>query len=322
MSIVRFLLLLLHTVVVILMLGTFANAYIPPKIFPWINFLSLLYPILFCIHIGLTILWIVMWRKRAFVFLFISILTLFPMQRWGNFSLTKEEKKSNLKIVSLNFHAGREGEDKLYDFLAQQNPDIFFIQEGLYLNKIHFKEYHKTNQDEYIHIYTKFPIISSGVIYANENDIGKAIYADIDYDGTPIRLINFYLEPFQLDVEEKQAQNINKGFITKFITIFKKHQNQVEAIKDAIQKSKNPVIVAGDANAVPNSYEYYQISEGLYDSFQESGMGIGTTFHETIIPIKIDYIFSSKNIKPVISKVFRERKLSDHTPIITELEVR
>ncbi|WP_260390396.1 endonuclease/exonuclease/phosphatase family protein [Riemerella anatipestifer] len=78
------------------------------------------------------------------------------------------------------------------------------------------------------------------------------------------------------------------------------------------------MILGGDFNAVPNSYEYYYLSQNMTDSFLEVGKGLGTTFHDYKFPIRIDYLFSTKEIKPVSLKTDRSRQLSDHYPIIGE----
>ena len=102
---------------------------------------------------------------------------------------------------------------------------------------------------------------------------------------------------------------------------FRKHQTQIDQIKEFADNSPYPVIIGGDFNAVPNSYEYYKISEKLNDVFLEVGKGSGTSFHDFKYPIKIDHIFTSKNIKSVSYKVDRSEKISDHYPVIAEFEV-
>ena len=50
--------------------------------------------------------------------------------------------------------------------------------------------------------------------------------------------------------------------------VFKKTRRQVQILKNFIEKSPYPVILAGDFNSVPNSYEYWlTISGVLKDCF-------------------------------------------------------
>ena len=176
-------------------------------------------------------------------------------------------------------------------------------------------------------IYTKHPIIEHGLILENRM-AGNADYADIDINGKRIRFINVYLEPYKLyeDLQET-PENIDntekkaKTIVGKMLPIFKKHQEQVEKIAAFIKKSPYPVILAGDFNAVPNSYEYYELGKGLTDAFVAVGRGSSTSFHDYKFPIRIDYIFTSKEIKPVSYRVDRSVKISDHFPVIAEFKI-
>ena len=106
------------------------------------------------------------------------------------------------------------------------------------------------------------------------------------------------------------------------IPTFRKHQNQISPIKSFIEGSPYPVIVAGDFNAVPNSYEYYKISEGLQDVFLKVGRGSGTSFHDFKFPLKIDHFFASASIEPISYKVDRSVRISDHFPVLAEFRVK
>ena len=99
-----------------------------------------------------------------------------------------------------------------------------------------------------------------------------------------------------------------------------KHQKQLEAIIPIISKSPHPVIIGTDLNSTPVSYEYEKISEYLYDSFIEVGKGNATTFHGFKFPIRIDYLFHSRHLKPTEAKVIR-KKFSDHYPVIVNYKL-
>ena len=104
--------------------------------------------------------------------------------------------------------------------------------------------------------------------------------------------------------------------LDRAIGILVDHQDEVADIQKAVADSPYPVILAGDFNAVPNSYEYYHIGKNLKDVFVETGNGSATSFHDYKFPIRIDYIFSSPSVKPLSYKVDRSVKLSDHFPVI------
>lgn len=320
MGIIRFILTVFHIVIIALLFGTIMNAYIPPSVFGMLNLLSLGFPILIIINIILLIFWIASWKKRAAVFLVLSLCFIIPTRRWINFTPTKKEKP-NLKLISLNGKFGHFGDGKIYDFINQQNADVVFFQE--YDNKKPLDGFlYFENSRPIVKIQSRFPIIESGEVKTDVST-GMCLYADIKVNGKIIRFVNVYMEPFFLDkkmVKPTDDMNRNeekaKKLIHKLVPTFKKHQTQIDQIKDFIDKSNYPVIVGGDFNAVPNSYEYYKVSEDLDDDFLKVGKGSGTSFHDFKFPMKIDHIFSSKSIKPISYKVDRSVEISDHFPVL------
>ena len=322
MGIIRLLLTLFHLIIIVLLFGTIMNAYIPPSVFGMLNLLSLGFPILIIINILLLIFWIVSWKKRAAVFLVLSLFFIIPTRRWINYTPTKKETP-NLKIISLNGKSGKFGDENIYNFLNDQKADVVLTQEYKSAENLKGFEYFERNFPV-VKIQSRFPIVESGIVETDAKN-GRCIYADIKINGKIIRFVNVYMEPFYLDksmVKPTKDMNVNeekaKNIIHKLVPTFRKHQSQIAPIKGFLDNSPYPIILAGDFNAVPNSYEYYTLSENLEDTFLKVGKGSGTSFHDFKFPIKIDHIFASKSITPVSYKVDRSAKISDHFPVIAE----
>ena len=175
-----------------------------------------------------------------------------------------------------------------------------------------------------VKIQSRFPIVESGIVETDAKN-GRCIYADIKVNGKIIRFVNVYMEPFYLNksmVKPTKDMNVNeekaKKVLQMLVPTFRKHQSQIAPIKGFLDSSPYPIILAGDFNSVPNSYEYYKLSEGLEDTFLKVGKGSGTSFHDFKFPIKIDHIFASKSVTPISYKVDRSVKISDHFPVIAE----
>ena len=322
MGIIRLILTLFHLIIIVLLFGTIMNAYIPPSVFGMLNLLSLGFPILIIINILLLIFWIVSWKKRAAVFLVLSLFFIIPTRRWINYTPTKKETP-NLKIISLNGKSGKFGDENIYNFLNDQKADVVLTQEYKSAENLKGFEYFERNFPV-VKIQSRFPIVESGIVETDAKN-GRCIYADIKINGKIIRFVNVYMEPFYLDksmVKPTKDMNVNeekaKNIIHKLVPTFRKHQSQIAPIKGFLDNSPYPIILAGDFNAVPNSYEYYTLSENLEDTFLKVGKGSGTSFHDFKFPIKIDHIFASKSITPISYKVDRSVKISDHFPVIAE----
>src|SRR5690606_24211447 len=118
-------------------------------------------------------------------------------------------------------------------------------------------------------------------------------------------------ESLDTDKTEENSKKIKNKLVKGFL----EHEVQIKKIIPYIVNSKHPVILAGDLNSVPNSYEYQQFLYRLNDAYDKVGKSAGTSFHEFGYPLRLDYIFHSDEITPVKYKVLRNVKISDHYPV-------
>ena len=324
MKIFRSFFTLIHIGIVILLLLTSLNSVVEPEIFPYLNLLSLAFPVLMILNILLCIWWVIRLKKRALFFLGILLFLAEPTGRWINWN-SESPETANLKVVSLNMKSGDWGRVDIYKYLVKQDADIIFAQEdGSEFNVPGYK-YQMTDY-QIVGVNSKLRIIDTKKVATFGN--GNAFYADIEVEGRIIRVINLYLNPFAFDKqkvkpgEDLEANKSKLRYVLKrLIPTFKIHQKEVKDIRQAVQDSPYPVLLAGDFNAVPNSYEYYQLVTGLDDAFVKVGRGSATSFHDYKFPLRIDYLFTSKEIIPVTYRVDRSVKLSDHFPIIATFKV-
>lgn len=329
MKVVRLILFVVHIGVFFLLAAMLLNAYVPPKTFPWFNLLSLGFPVLIILYVILTLFWIFSWKKRAFVFLFLGLMFFKPVIRWVNYSPQKNET-SDLKVLTMNAKGGFYGVDHINNYISSQNADIVMLQEYGGEMKYHFNGLQAGPQSYVTMIFSRHKIIEQKQLIDSDHIFNNA-YAtqtDIEIRGKIYRIINVYLQPFKFkknmvklvgnsDEDEQKVKNV----IKRLIPTFKMHQEQIGSIRESIENSPYPVILAGDFNSVPNSYEYYHLLEGLQDAFVESGKGSATSFHDYKFPIRIDYIFSSESVKPLSYRVDRSVKLSDHFPVIATFKL-
>ena len=119
MKVVRFILLLIHIPIILVLLAGLLNAYISPKTFGLLNLISLAFPVLMIINLLLCLFWIVSWKKRAAIFLALSIFLITPTRRWINY--TAESKESaDLKLLIFNTKNGSLGLEDVIDYINNQ----------------------------------------------------------------------------------------------------------------------------------------------------------------------------------------------------------
>ncbi|CAA7196546.1 hypothetical protein CHRY9293_02629 [Chryseobacterium potabilaquae] len=314
-------LLFFHLGVIVLLLCTLGNAWIPPNFFGNLNLLSLGFPYLIILHIVLTIVWTFKKQKIAIAFALVTLIFYNPIRRWINFSPETENIKSirDIKVLTFNVRYGDFGWDKITKYINDQNPDIILVQEK---DTNRALKYDMVKYPTVI-LKTKHRIVRQEELI-DDKSRGNSFYADIDINGKIIRVVNVYLEPFRLHKSMLKFDGF--GLPTKKISMllahmiptFKAHEDQIKKIRKAVDLSPYPVILAGDFNSVPNSYEYYSLGKDLQDAFLTAGNGSSTSFDDYKLPLRIDYIFSSKSIIPISYKVDHSVKLSDHYPVIAE----
>jgi len=326
MKVLRLIVLLIHIPVILALLAGLLNAYIPPKTFGILNLISLGFPILMFFNILFCLFWIISWKKRAAVFLLLSVFLITPTRRWVNYSKTSTEA-SDLKVISFNIKNATLGKSEIETYLENSGADIILLQEAT--DDLNLKSYpHKIENYSQLKFYSKYPIKKNDDLKTNVLN-GNSAFADIDIKGKTIRFINLYMEPFYLEKEMVKPTSdlaVNeqklKDLIKRLIPTFKEHQTQLDNTMDIVNNSPNPVIFVGDFNAVPNSYEYYKAKGELQDVFLKVGSGSSTSFHDFKFPLSIDHIFISESIKPISYKVDRSVKISDHYPVIATFRIQ
>lgn len=325
----------INIVFLLIAYGIYLNKYFSPTEIPYLNFLSIGYPILFIFVILFIVYWIFFsWRH----FIVISILSLglfYPMfLSYPIYQPNKvEDKQADLSILTYNVHGFRD--EGTMDLLINNQADIMLLQEAYegQQKKLINKDFKNYYSEFYglLTFYSKYPIIQTKEIKVGDSELnGGAAYADIDLGYDTIRVINVYLEPMYIEKElvkdilksdnTEEVSKTSKKVEVKLIKGMQKHEKQIKAIIPYITSSKHPVIFASDLNSTPLSYEYEMINRYLEDSYIKVGRGVATTFHGFKFPIRIDYLFHSKYFKPVEASIIR-KKFSDHYPVVVKYKI-
>ena len=154
-------------------------------------------------------------------------------------------------------------------------------------------------------IFSKYPIVNTEEHELSETDLRKAIKADIQIDDKTLHifcthLLHTHQKPSE--TQELQAKNLIKILATE------------------------NMVVMGDFNATPESNAIKAISEVFINSDQKLtptwclyAEGCPTC-NLNSIDIRLDYIFTSKDIKTSQPEV-HQSKGSDHLPISVIIEV-
>ena len=200
-------------------------------------------------------------------------------------------------------------------------PDVIFIQEyyrkatqkfpGYPYRYIHFKN---KNIGLGYAIFSKYPLLNTGA-FDFEKTNNKSLYADLVKGTDTLRLYNVHLKSIGITASVNSLQEQDKEKLFKRLaTTFERQQEHTEVILKHMNTTKHPIVLAGDFNNTAFSYVYRKLQQNMNDAFIEKGKGLGTTFMFDYYPMRIDYIFGSKQLE-VLEFTSLKQTFSDHFPV-------
>lgn len=185
-------------------------------------------------------------------------------------------------------------------------------------------------------IFSKYPILDSGrIIYNGPVQLRGAeslIWCDIDVNGQTTRIYTTHLQSVLLQKKDYRDLSIirnaqdsiveaSKSIIRKLKQGYTLRGDQVDIVREQLDKCPYPEVICGDFNDVPNSYTYFRIRGDRRDAFVEKGEGFGRTFSNISPTLRIDYIMADKKFDV---EQYKRRLLpySDHYPVIADLRLK
>ena len=242
-------------------------------------------------------------------------------------------------------------QDNVFKLINNEQPDIVSLQEfsvnivsskdiyagarkSIQSDQYYFKPYNLSAWDTIgVAILSRFPIIRHGVIlsFKNQPQI-EAIFVDVKCGKRTFRVYSLHLKSINLQEQDHNyikklthRANINvyelSSIVRKLKIAFQKRADQVALIKEHAGKCPYPYIITGDFNDTPISFAVRQISKGLKNAFVEKGSGSGITYFGDFPHFQIDYILASQQFN-VINYQTVKQKISDHYPILSDLELK
>ena len=151
---------------------------------------------------------------------------------------------------------------------------------------------------------------------------------------------------YRLDLDGRDITLVNAHFYASFLNfdypfmqwVFRERERQAQFMTQFATQVKTPLVVTADFNATDQSRAYRIMTNRLGDAWRAAGWGLGHTFpggHSPDLPraviaghpipmwvVRIDYIFYSEDWKAIAAKLGKWDGVSDHRPVIAELELQ
>jgi endonuclease/exonuclease/phosphatase family metal-dependent hydrolase len=348
----------LNGLAILALLLSYTAPYVSPELYWPIAFLGLAYPAIVAAHFLFIIYWIAVFKLK-FLYSFVALLlgySFIPSYVQVN-AKRSSEKENMIRVMDFNaknfgtIEKTKKDPEKFFEDLNKVNPDILCFQEfrdndmskkkpvtkGLFqkLKKYYSYNVYDGNGEwrgsDYV-IFSRFPIVDSGIVEQQENTFNISLFVDIVAYGDTIRIINTHLQSIRFDAPDynavKNITSVDDSTVSAYTRIsrklkvaFVKRAKQAQAVRDFIDLSPYKVIVLGDFNDSPSSYAYRTVKGALKDSFIQSGSGLGRTYVGAMPSFRIDYILHDAAFTS-FNYYARAFDFSDHKMVTCSIKVK
>ena len=353
-----FVLTILALIGLVAMVLSVVNAYIDPKQFVWTTTFGLAFWVVLAYNILIFVFLILLWSKKAWIS-FVALLIAIPGIAKSYSFGSKLEADNSIRIMSYNLHnfchvdkkTDKESfANQLMKMVSDQAPDILCCQEfgGFRPGSTRpqcIKEFAEGAGFQYVYynrkrnyagnvIFSKYPIakVSEDSGFGKESTYGVMVSVDAGEKGkfyvANVHLLSYSITDDEIDIlmnttdRQNDLDTVGKKVINKLGYAFKRRSEQLVKVLDGMPPVEHPVIMCGDFNEPPLSYNYRQMQKsGFMDTFTKVGRGIKPTYAGKLPLLRIDYIWANEGVTPLNFRRYRY-KASDHYPIILDFKIQ
>lgn len=313
----------------------YSSVLVSPLFFKYSGAISFGIPILIILNLIYLILAIVFKWKSGFVALLLLVIA-YPFIKIGiSFSGPQEPINDTFKVVNYNVKWFTDAREDNYNdatkWINSIDADILCFQEfyplkniseriaqrGQYNISMHRNRFH-------VAIFSKFPIVNDGLVFP-EDHLNNVRFADLKIKGDTIRVYSVHLESMGINPDKIQDTDGIKAEYedvkNRFVNASASRTSQIKTLIQHVEACEYPVLIAGDFNDVPFSYNYFQFKKKFKNAFEEVGSGFGITYNGKIPFLRIDNQFYSKGLEARSLKTVSNVYFSDHFPLIGNYEI-
>ena len=164
------------------------------------------------------------------------------------------------------------------------------------------------------------------------------MYYQLDVRGRTMGLVNMHLRSNMIDPKDRilydemiekfepdSLDRIRTGMMRALAQAYRLRSTESAMLRQVLldqHPNDMPLLICGDMNDTPISYCYQSLRQvGLYDTWQETGVGPGITYRAHHFWFRIDHLLHSKHFRALHSRVRKDVKLSDHYPVEATFQI-
>ena len=307
-----------------------ANAYVNPQHFIWTTVFGLAFWEILIYNVVILFFLLMLRSRKAWISVLALIIAIPGFSK--SYSMGKQvEADNSIRIMSYNVHNFDhiDGETDREQFAYQvmnmvrdQAPDILCCQEFMRFKTkttrqkcidifaevagFQYVYYNKKSNYGGNVIFSKYPIVKvtedSG--FGQENTYGVMVSVDAGEKGyfhvANVHLLSYMITENEIDVltsapERQNLDTIGKSLLHKLNLAFQRRSEELKQVLKGMPPVGGPIIVCGDFNEPPLSYNYRQMQKaGFVDTFTKVGHGIKPTYAGKLPLLRIDYVWANE----------------------------
>ncbi len=342
-----------NILVVVLMSVTGYSYLIDPAKLPFAATWGMVFPLFAAADFLFLVFWLLLKPVKAFLPFAAFVFCYIPVRMYVGINPASKAPEGAMKVMSYNV-LGFTGMDdnklskdsnRLVYFLVDNNPDILCMQEyeernlsedmiRMLCDKYPYHHFSDRGKGlSVLAIYSKYAITRIDSIPCDTCRNMSVAYT-LSLPKGKVMVVNNHFESNKFSVEQKQKFKTimlgdmdkdsmrmeSKNIYMRLTEMSVKRNSQAKAVAEFVNMHKDmPVILCGDFNEVPVSYNRHIIAKLLNDCFFCAGLGLGWTYCHNGLRVRIDNIMCSDHFKPYECKVLSGVTYSDHYPITCRL---
>lgn len=333
---------------VLLLWGCAASVYLSPATWGrWLALFDLGFPFCVALVVVLGAIGAVCRTRAAFIPLVGLIGCCGSLRDYCPINLSSPPPKQGIKVITYNtlnygnWQTDEHGYFEVINFLLRERPQIACLQETTY-KKAEMREQMIAQLKRFGYSYaetlinraplaiiSRWPIARQELVFDGGGNSGAAYYLT-PRRGDTLIVVNVHMQSMQLTNEERSGYHqmvrnpedveLIKGkrrLLSKIATAGIARAHQADTLAAFIDRHKaDKLLVMGDFNDTPISYAHQKVCSRLTDVYRTTGNGIGRSFHQDAIYVRIDHMFCSEQFKPYAARVMNEVPFSDHYPLV------
>lgn len=332
------------------------NAYINPQHFIWTTIFGLAFWEILIYNVVILFFLLTLRSRKAWISVLALVVAIPGFSK--SYSMGKQVEGGNsIRIMSYNVHNFNHVDGKTDDeqfanqvigMVREQAPDILCCQEftgfkrkttrqkciEIFAEEAGFQYVYYNKKSNYAGnvIFSKYPIVKvtedSG--FGQENTYGVMVSVDAGEKGqfhvANVHLLSYKITDNEIDIltsttERQNLDTISKNLLHKLNLAFQRRSEELKQVLEGMPPVSGPIIVCGDFNEPPLSYNYRQMQKaGFVDTFTKVGRGIKPTYAGKLPLLRIDYVWANDGVTPLNFKRYRW-KASDHYPIYLDFNI-